>query len=198
VRYLGNRSSGKQGHAIAASLAARGADTVLISGPTALPDPPGVRTVHVETAHEMLEACRRELPVDVAICAAAVADWRVIGGSSEKKRKADGRPGPLELAENPDILATIAAAGDQRPSLVVGFAAETSAVLERATAKRGHKGCDWIIANDVSEGSGTFGGDDNTVHLIRDEGTESWARMSKSSVADRLAAEVAAFLESRS
>jgi phosphopantothenoylcysteine decarboxylase/phosphopantothenate--cysteine ligase len=195
VRFLGNRSSGKQGHAIAAAAAAAGADTVLVSGPVALPDPAGVRTVRVETAAEMLEACLAELPVDVAVCAAAVADWRAASVAESKLSKTDGGPPVLELVENPDILATLAGSRKHRPELVIGFAAETDDVLERAAAKRRRKGCDWIVANDVSRGSGVLGSDDNTVHLVRDSGVESWPRLAKDEVARRLVEAIARSLD---
>jgi phosphopantothenoylcysteine decarboxylase/phosphopantothenate--cysteine ligase len=192
VRYLTNRSSGRQGHAIAAALAARGAGTTLVSGPTALPPPPGVTVVAVETAREMLAACENALPVDVAVCAAAVSDWRAEAAAAEKiKKEASGKPPTLTLTENPDILATLAGAGNRRPALVIGFAAETSRVVEHATAKRRRKGCDWIVANDVSQATGTFGGTDNTVHLIRESGVEDWPKMSKPAVAERLAERIA-------
>lgn len=190
VRYLGNRSSGKQGHAIAAALAALGADTVLVSGPTALADPIGVRIRRVETADEMLAACRDELPVDVAVCAAAVSDWRVEGASGRKLKKTGGGAPELRLVENPDILAAIA--GDERrPALVVGFAAETEDVEANAAAKRHSKGCDWMVANDVGTGTETFGGDRNTVHLITSGGSEAWPTLTKAEVARRLAERVA-------
>ncbi len=191
VRYIANRSSGKQGHAIAQALVRLGAETVLVSGPTGLADPPGARVVRVETAVQMLEACQAALPVDVAVCAAAVADWRVADASAQKLKK-DGKQVPkLVLAQNPDILAQLSAAGNKRPRLVVGFAAETERVVEQAAAKRKKKGCDWILANDVSPGSGTFGGDSNLIHKISDEGVEDWPRMSKVQAAERLAAEIA-------
>jgi phosphopantothenoylcysteine decarboxylase/phosphopantothenate--cysteine ligase len=195
VRYIANRSSGKQGHAIAEAAVALGADTTLVSGPTRIDDPAGARVLHVETAREMLAACRDALPADAVVCAAAVADWRVVGGHAEKISKADGSLPTIELEENPDILATIAAATEDRPRLVVGFAAETSDVVERATAKRLRKGCDWIVANDVSPGAGVLGGDDNTVHVITKDGVENWPRMSKAAVARRLMEEVARSLE---
>ncbi|HSL17586.1 MAG TPA: bifunctional phosphopantothenoylcysteine decarboxylase/phosphopantothenate--cysteine ligase CoaBC [Methylomirabilota bacterium] len=195
VRFLGNRSSGKQGHAIAAAAAAAGADTVLVSGPVALPDPAGVRTVRVETAAEMLAACLAELPVDAAVCAAAVADWRAASLATSKLSKTDGGPPVLELVENPDILATLAGSRERRPHLVIGFAAETDDVLERAAAKRRRKGCDWIVANDVSREGGVLGGDDNTVHLVRDSGVESWPRLAKAEVARRLVEAIARSLD---
>lgn len=187
VRYIANRSSGKQGHAIAAALARRGANTTLVSGPTNQPDPAGVNIIRVESAREMLAACEKSLPADVAVCAAAVADWRVATEASEKMKKSGTGVPTLEMTENPDILATLAAAANTRPGLVVGFAAETEKVVEYAQAKRSKKGCDWILANDVSPGTDTFGGADNTIHLVSAEGVEDWPRMSKTDVADRLA-----------
>jgi len=148
--------------------------------------------VRVETAAQMLDACRAALPVDMAVMAAAVADWRVADAGQAKLKKGDGGPPALRLTENPDILATIARAGPDRPRLVVGFAAETGDVVAYARAKIGRKGCDWLVANDVSPGSGTFGGDENTVHLIRADGTvEDWPRASKTAVAQRLVAAIA-------
>lgn len=194
VRYIANRSSGRQGHAIAAALARRGAATTLVSGPTNLPDPPGVTVVRVESARDMLAACEAALPADVAVCAAAVADWRVAEAADEKLKKNGAGPPALEMAENPDILATLAAAANTRPRLVVGFAAETEQVVEHARAKRERKGCDWILANDVSPETGTFGGDDNTIHLVNADGVEAWPRMSKADVAERLAERVAEVL----
>jgi phosphopantothenoylcysteine decarboxylase/phosphopantothenate--cysteine ligase len=192
VRYIANRSSGKQGHAVAAALAALGARVTLVSGPTREPDPPGCAVVRIETAREMLAACEAALPADVAVCAAAVADWRVAGASDQKLKKGEGGPPALALAENPDVLATLSAAGPRRPALVVGFAAETERVLEHASAKLARKGCDWILANDVSPGTGTFGGDTNAVHLIRrGSAPESWPRLGKDEVAARLARAVA-------
>jgi phosphopantothenoylcysteine decarboxylase/phosphopantothenate--cysteine ligase len=193
VRFLGNRSSGRQGHAIAAALAELGADTVLVSGPTSLPDPPGVSVRRVETALEMLAACRAELPVDVAVCAAAVADWRVDAPLERKLKKTGRRTPELRLVENPDILAAIVGA-DARPLLVVGFAAETEDVVANAAAKRLAKGCDWIVANDVAPGTGVFGGDRNTVQLVTGDGVEPWPSMSKAEVARRLAERIAAAL----
>lgn len=194
VRYIANRSSGRQGHAIAAALARRGAKTTLVSGPTSLPDPAGVETVHVESARDMLAACERALPADVAVCAAAVADWRVASEATEKLKKNGSGVPTLEMAENPDILATLAAAANTRPSLVIGFAAETENVIEHARAKRTKKGCDWILANDVSPETGTFGGADNTIHLVSADGVEDWPRMSKADVADRLAERISQHL----
>ncbi|MGE5505811.1 MAG: bifunctional phosphopantothenoylcysteine decarboxylase/phosphopantothenate--cysteine ligase CoaBC [Actinomycetota bacterium] len=189
VRYISNRSSGKQGHAIAAALARLGAEVTLVSGPVALPDPPQVKVVRVETAREMLGAAIAALPADVAVCAAAVADWTVSNASKEKHKKQPGGPPPaIELAPNPDILATLSERGAARPRLVVGFAAETEKVVEHARTKRERKGCDWILANDVSPATGTFGGETNAVHLIGPSGeVESWPRIAKSDVAERLA-----------
>lgn len=196
VRYIANRSSGRQGHAIAAALGRLGAATTLVSGPTHLPDPPGVRVRHVESAREMLEACEAALPVDVAVCAAAVSDWRV-GDAAPDKMKREGRASlTVELTQNPDILATLSTPDNKRPRLVIGFAAETEEVIEHARAKRRRKGCDWILANDVSPASGTFGGEENVVHLIAsDEGVaETWPKMAKQEVAARLARRIAEHL----
>lgn len=195
VRYIANRSSGRQGHAIATALASRGAATTLVSGPTNLPDPPGVTVVHVESARDMLAACEAALPADVAVCAAAVADWRVTKTADEKLKKNGGGPPSLEMTENPDILASLAAASNTRPGLVIGFAAETEQVVEHAHAKRERKGCDWILANDVSPETGTFGGADNTIHLVSADGVEDWPRMFKADVANRLADRIAEKLE---
>jgi phosphopantothenoylcysteine decarboxylase/phosphopantothenate--cysteine ligase len=198
VRFIANRSSGKQGHAIAAALAALGAKVTLISGPVVLPDPKGVNVVKVETAVQMLEACGRALPADIAVCAAAVADWQVVNAAAEKRKKEAGAPPPtIELAANPDILAALSAAGPQRPALVVGFAAETEKLIEHAAAKRARKGCDLIVANDVSPSSGTFGGDANAVHLISAQGAESWPRLPKDEVARRLAAHIATLISAK-
>jgi len=193
VRYIANRSSGKQGHAIAAALARLGAETVLVSGPTQEPDPPGVRVVHVESAREMLAACEAALPADVAICAAAVADWRV-EAAPQKLKKQKGPPPALTLVENPDVLATLSRAGNRRPRLVIGFAAETEKLIENAKAKRQKKGCDWILANDVSAKTGTFGGDRNAIHLIDAAGVEDWPVLTKAAVAERLAERIAGTL----
>ena len=196
VRYVANRSSGKQGHAIARAVARLGADTVLVSGPTAEADPPGIETVHVESARDMLSACEGALPVDVAVCAAAVSDWRPaeMAHGKIKKQPGAGAPG-LVLVENPDILATLSVAENRRPGLVVGFAAETETVVENARAKLARKGCDWILANDVSPATGTFGGDHNTVHLISADGVEDWPTGTKAAVAERLAARIADALD---
>jgi phosphopantothenoylcysteine decarboxylase/phosphopantothenate--cysteine ligase len=192
VRYIANRSSGRQGHAIAAALAALGARVSLVSGPVAVPDPVGVAVHHVETAAEMLAACQAALPADAAICAAAVADWRVDHAADRKLKKTPGgAPPALALVPNPDILATLAAPGPLRPKLVVGFAAETNDLRAHAEEKRRRKGCDWIVANDVSPGTGIMGGMENEVQLITAEGIETWPRMGKDEVAARLAARVA-------
>jgi len=190
VRFIGNRSSGKQGHAIAAAMALLGADTTLVTGPTRLADPRGVKVTHIESADEMLAACKAALPVDIAVCAAAVADWKPRDRRNQKIKKNGSLPA-LELVENPDILATLSAKGGGRPRLVVGFAAETENVLGNATAKRRKKGCDWIVANDVSAAAGTFGGDANLVHLIDEGGAETWPRLPKDDVARRLAQRIA-------
>jgi phosphopantothenoylcysteine decarboxylase/phosphopantothenate--cysteine ligase len=194
VRYLSNYSSGKQGHAIAAALAGLGAETSLISGPVALPDPTGVRVVHVESAVDMLAACQVALPADVAVCAAAVSDWRVAVAASEKLKKNGGGPPTLELTENPDILRTLSQVENRRPGLVVGFAAETEKVVEHAVEKRQRKGCDWILANDVSPETGTFGGDLNVIHFVHEDGVEDWPRMTKQEVAKRLAERIAVYM----
>lgn len=191
VRYISNYSSGKQGYAIAAALARLGADTTLISGPTDLDDPLGVKVVRISSAQQMLEACEAALPVDAAICVAAVADWRVADEASNKIKKNGGGAPALDLVENPDILARIAGHGNDRPTLVVGFAAETENVVEHATAKREKKNCDWIVANDVAPGTGTMGGDDNQVHLVTPEGVEDWPKAAKVDVAEKLADRVA-------
>ena len=195
VRYIANRSSGKQGHAIAAAAAEAGAETTLVSGPVMLPDPPGVTTIHVETARDMLTAVERALPADVAIFAAAVADWRVAQPQQQKIKKKQGQKAPdLALTENPDILATVAHKKSQRPHLVIGFAAETENVAANAKAKLARKGCDWILANDVSPQTGIMGGDRNTVELVTAQGIEPWPPQSKEDVAkmlvDRIAGEL--------
>ena len=200
VRYLGSTSSGKQGHAIAAALAAAGAKTVLVSGPTAEPEPAGVTVHRVKTAAEMLAACEAAMPADVVVCAAAVSDWRVDDRRAAKIKKGANAP-VLTLVENPDVLASLARAGPNRPQLVIGFAAETeadpAALIALATAKRAAKGCDWILANDVSAGTQTMGGERNTVHLVTGSGPESWPEMKKTGVADRLAARIASHLAAR-
>ncbi len=190
VRYIANRSSGKQGHAIAAAAAAAGARVTLVSGPVALPDPEGVETIHVESARDMLAAVEAALPAQIAIFTAAVADWRVATEAPEKMKKDGAALPPLALVENPDILATIARRADGRPDLVVGFAAETENVVAHAQAKLARKGCDLIVANDVG-GTGVMGGDANTVHLVTPKGVESWPTLAKSEVAARLVGHLA-------
>jgi phosphopantothenoylcysteine decarboxylase / phosphopantothenate---cysteine ligase len=189
VRMLTNRSSGKQGYAIAAALAALGAEVSLVSGPTALPAPLGVRRIDVESARDMLAACEAALPADIAVCVAAVADWRPAEAGGQKLKKDGGAPAPLALVENPDILAALSK-GPRRPKLVIGFAAETNDVEAHAQAKLAKKGCDWIVANDVSV-AGTMGGDENAVALVTAGGIERWERMAKGAVARRLAARIA-------
>ena len=197
VRYLSNHSSGKQGHAIAAALAAAGAQTTLVSGPTSEPDPAGVTIVKIESARDMLAACEAALPADIAICAAAVADWRIAEEAGSKMKKNGGTPPPMAMVENPDILATLSQATDNRPRLVIGFAAETNDLIDNATKKLARKQCDWIVANDVSTGTGTFGGDENTVHLVTDDGVEDWPRLSKTGVAEQLTSRIASWLADR-
>ena len=195
VRYLANRSSGKQGHAIARAAAEAGADVTLVSGPVAIPDPPGVTTVHVESAREMLAAVEAALPADIAVFAAAVADWRAETAASNKLKKDGSTPAPLRLAENPDILASIAKRAQGRPPLVVGFAAETDKVVDNARAKLARKGCDLIVANDVSADTGVMGGDRNTVHLVTAAGVETWPTLTKDEVARRLVERLAAMAQ---
>jgi len=194
VRYIANRSSGAQGTAIAHALAAQGAEVVFVTGPADVPPPQGVQVVRVQSAREMLDAVQGALPADAAIFAAAVADWRVASASDRKLKKDKGALPVLEFAENPDILATVAQMGAGRPGLVVGFAAETDDVTANATAKRARKGCDWIIANDVSPDTGIMGGPENAVTLITADGAEDWPRMTKTEVAARLVGRVAAAL----
>jgi phosphopantothenoylcysteine decarboxylase/phosphopantothenate--cysteine ligase len=192
VRYIANRSSGAQGTALAQALAGLGARVTFVTGPAAVPPPEGVAVQRVETAAEMLTAVEAALPADAAIFAAAVADWRVANASDHKMKKdGSGQPPELRFAENPDILATVARMGGGRPRLVVGFAAETDDVLAHAEAKRARKGCDWIVANDVSPGTGIMGGSENAVTLITADGAETWPRMAKEAVARRLAARIA-------
>jgi phosphopantothenoylcysteine decarboxylase/phosphopantothenate--cysteine ligase len=194
VRYMANRSSGKQGFAIARAAAVAGATVTLVSGPVTLPDPPGVKTVRVQSARDMLDGVQAALPADVAIFAAAVADWRTADAGAQKLKKDGSGPPKLALVENPDILATIAKLKTRRPQLVVGFAAETEKVVEHAKAKLKRKGCDWIVANDVSAEGGAMGGDDNAVHLISEAGVESWPSQSKDGVAKNLVARIATAL----
>lgn len=194
VRYISNRSSGAQGTAIGKALAALGAEVVFVTGPADVPPPDGVQVVRVETAVQMLEAVQTALPADAAVFAAAVADWRVAQAAGSKMKKEKGEIPTLSFAENPDILATVSQMSEGRPKLVVGFAAETDTVIAHATAKRQRKGCDWIVANDVSPATGTFGGSQNTVHVISDEGVEDWPKMAKEAVAERLAHRIAGAL----
>jgi len=191
VRYIANRSSGKQGHAIARAAAQAGADVALISGPVALPDPPGVQTIHVQTAREMLSAVDAALPADIFVATAAVADWRMAEtGDSKLKKSGNGAP-KLNLVENPDILAAIARRNQARPKLVVGFAAETNDVLAHARKKLDAKGCDMIVANDVSPSTGIMGGDKNAIQIVTREGIDSWPTLDKDEVARRLIARLA-------
>ena len=195
VRYIANRSSGAQGTAIAAALRDLGARVTFVTGPASVPPPGGVDVVRVETANEMLAAVRAALPSDAAVFAAAVADWRVANAAATKMKKdGSGRAPALEFAENPDILATVSQLGDTRPALVVGFAAETDDVLAYATAKRDRKGCDWIVANDVSPATGIMGGEENAVTVITASGAEEWPRVPKDEVARRLALRIAGAL----
>ena len=196
VRYIANRSSGKQGYALAAAAAKSGADVTLVAGPVALADPTGVRVIHVETAAEMLTATEAALPADIAIFAAAVADWRTTNAAAQKMKKGAKTALPtLELTENADILKTIAhMATGKRPTLVIGFAAETENVVEHARKKRKSKGCDWIVANDVSASSGVMGGNRNTVHIVSAAGVEDWPEMDKDKVAEALISRAAAHL----
>lgn len=196
VRYIANRSSGKQGHAIAAALARLGADVTLVSGPVTIPDPTGVSVKHVETADEMLSAVLSDLPADIAVMVAAVADWRVVSSAGQKIKKQPGEPpAPLQLAENPDILKTVGHHAN-RPGLVIGFAAETQEVETNGRRKLGAKGADMIVANDVSPATGIMGGDRNRVKLISQGGIEDWPDLSKDEVAARLAALIAERLSS--
>lgn len=191
VRYIANRSSGAQGTAIANALVKLGAEVVFVSGPADAARPTGAQVVEVQTAAEMMEAVQGALPVDAAVFCAAVADWRVASAPDSKIKKTKGGLPTLEFAENPDILATVSQMGEGRPGVVVGFAAETDDVFDNATAKRIRKGCDWIVANDVSPATGIMGGSENAVTLISDEGSEAWPRMGKDDVAEKLAAKIA-------
>jgi phosphopantothenoylcysteine decarboxylase / phosphopantothenate---cysteine ligase len=189
MRYIANRSSGKQGHALARAATALGADVTLVSGPVTLPDPQGVRVVKVKTAHEMLAATLEALPADIAVCAAAVADWRAADEATHKlKKQSQGGETTLKLTQNPDILATVAGLTAKRPRLVIGFAAETENLIVNANAKRRAKGADWIVANEVWPGTGAMGGDQTQVHLITPAGAEDWPPMSKDEMAARLLA----------
>ncbi|MBI6628672.1 bifunctional phosphopantothenoylcysteine decarboxylase/phosphopantothenate--cysteine ligase CoaBC [Pontibaca salina] len=196
VRYIANRSSGAQGSALGQALVALGAEVVFVTGPADVPPPKGVQVVRVQTAREMQQAVQQALPVDAAVFAAAVADWRVATASDHKMKKTAGGLPVLELEENPDILAGVAQMGAGRPRLVIGFAAETENVTEYAAAKRRRKGCDWIVANDVSPETGIMGGSENAVVLVTEENAEPWPRMSKSEVGRRLAARIAETLGS--
>ncbi|MGY6547930.1 MAG: bifunctional phosphopantothenoylcysteine decarboxylase/phosphopantothenate--cysteine ligase CoaBC [Roseinatronobacter sp.] len=190
VRYIANRSSGAQGTAIASALRDLGAEVVFVTGPATVPPPQGVQIVQVETAREMLAACLDALPVDAVVMAAAVADWRVENTLAQKMKKTEHGIPHLEFSQNPDILATLSQHAE-RPRLVIGFAAETETVTAHAQAKRARKGCDWILANDVSPGTGIMGGTENAVHLITETGIEPWPRLPKTEVARRLAARIA-------
>ncbi|SDI95389.1 bifunctional phosphopantothenoylcysteine decarboxylase/phosphopantothenate--cysteine ligase CoaBC [Aliiruegeria lutimaris] len=193
VRYIANRSSGAQGTAIAAALVALGARVTFVTGPASVPPPFGVDVLSVETARQMRDAVMNALPADAAVFAAAVADWRVSNAAGQKMKKdGSGQAPALEFAENPDILASVSQLAKGRPSLVVGFAAETNDVVANATAKRARKGCDWIVANDVSEATGIMGGSENEVTLISDQGAEQWPRLGKEDVARRLAERISA------
>lgn len=196
VRYIANRSSGAQGTAIARALSALGAEVIFVTGPAEVAPPDGVAVAQVETAQQMLEAVLASLPVDAAMFAAAVADWRMAEGAVQKIKKDGGEIPALQFAENPDILATVSQ-GDPRPGLVVGFAAETEHVIENATAKRARKGCDWIVANDVSPETGIMGGSENAVTLITSGGAERWPRMDKAQVATKLAQRIAEALDGK-
>jgi phosphopantothenoylcysteine decarboxylase/phosphopantothenate--cysteine ligase len=201
VRFIGNRSSGKQGHAIAAALARLGANTILVTGPTAEAPPPGVSVIRVESAQEMLAACQSSLPLDAAICAAAVTDWKPVEAAPQKLKKMPGASAPdIKLTQTPDILAALSAPGPNRPRLVVGFALETENLIENATAKLKAKGCDWIVANSAvpelaAQESTVFGSNNNTIALITSSGPELWPRLPKQEVGKRLAASVADYLE---
>jgi len=195
VRYIANRSSGKQGHAIASALAALGARVTLVSGPVNLPDPLGVTTIRVETATEMLHEVQSALPADIAVCAAAVGDWRAAETAPQKIKK-NGEAPALLLAENPDILAQLSAPGPRRPKLVVGFAAETQNLEAYAAAKRERKHCDWIIANNVG-GTGIMGGAENEVVVITAQGATPWPKMGKAELAAKLAEQIGSFLNER-
>ncbi len=197
VRYIANRSSGRQGYAIAAALAELGAETILVSGPTTLATPPGVRRIDVECADEMWAAVEAALPVDIAVCVAAVADWRPARREGRKLKKSGDTAPAIALVETPDILARLAARKEDRPALVIGFAAETDHLAEHAAEKRRRKGCDWIVANDVSAAGGAMGGEDNRVLLLTDDGSECWERAPKTAIARRLAARIAAHLAAR-
>jgi phosphopantothenoylcysteine decarboxylase/phosphopantothenate--cysteine ligase len=194
VRYLTNHSSGRQGHAIAKALSEQGAETILISGPTQLPSPSGVTVKHVNSALEMLAACKEFLPADIVICAAAVADWRIANPNINKIKK-NGELPVLELIENPDILLQISQLTKNRPCLVIGFAAETQDLIKNAQAKLSKKGCDWIMANDVSPETGTFGSEKNTIHIISKDGVEAWPTLTKEIIGQKISIRIAEFLD---
>ncbi|KLN60679.1 bifunctional phosphopantothenoylcysteine decarboxylase/phosphopantothenate synthase [Kiloniella spongiae] len=192
VRYIANHSSGKQGYAIAQTMQQLGADVTLVSGPTQLSPPQGVNVIKITSAEEMLAACQNALPADIAICAAAVADWRIAEQSEQKIKKKNNEEAPtLNFVQNPDILAILSKPGPKRPGLVIGFAAETEQVTENAISKRERKGCDWILANDVSPETGTFGGDENTLFLIDKSGVDQWHKMTKDAAAKKLSKRIA-------
>lgn len=197
VRYMANRSSGKQGFAVARELAAAGARTILVSGPVALDDPEGVKTIRVETTEQMLAACEQALPVDIAVCTAAVTDWRPKSRAPHKLKKDHISSKRLDLIQNSDILESISIRKNDRPQLVIGFAAETEDLIARATAKRKAKGCDWMVANSVAPGSDAMGGDMNTVHLITEEGTEAWPTLPKTEVAHALVTRIGHYARAR-
>jgi phosphopantothenoylcysteine decarboxylase/phosphopantothenate--cysteine ligase len=186
VRFISNRSSGRQGHAIAATAANMGAEVTLVTGPNCLAEPKGVKTVNVETTEEMLKAAEMALPADIAVCAAAVGDWRAADIAAQKIKKTSGGSLRLQMVENADILKAISKKGDRRPGLVIGFAAETENLLANAQKKLHAKGCDWIVANDIAENTGIIGGTENKVHLLDADGMEEWPQMSKQKVAERL------------
>jgi phosphopantothenoylcysteine decarboxylase/phosphopantothenate--cysteine ligase len=193
VRFVSNRSSGKQGHAIAKALADLGAAVTLVTGPTNLPAPQGIQTIMIESAAEMLESCKNSLPADIAVCAAAVADWTPETYQSSKMKKTSDTAMTLNFRQNPDILATLSAAGKDRPRLVVGFAAETDDVIANAQAKLVKKGCDWVVANSVSMANPVFGSDENQVYFVTSANTEEWPKATKDEVARKLGERIAQF-----
>ena len=194
VRYLTNHSSGRQGHAIAKALSEEGAETILVSGPTQLPDPVGVTVKHIKSASEMLSACKESLPADIVICAAAVSDWGIANPNMEKIKKNENLP-KIDLIENPDILLQISQRVNNRPHLVIGFAAETNDLVTNAQSKLLKKGCDWIIANDVSPEADVFGSNNNTVHIISKDGVEAWPTLTKDAIGQKLSIRIAEFLK---
>jgi phosphopantothenoylcysteine decarboxylase/phosphopantothenate--cysteine ligase len=197
IRYITNHSSGQQGHAIARALSEQGAETTLISGPTQLSEPEGVTVKHIKSATEMLEACEECLPADIVVCAAAVADWRVSNLQKNKIKKNGVLPN-IELIENPDILMHISQLSEGRPQIVIGFAAETENLITNAKTKLSKKGCDWIVANDVSSKAGVFGGEHNTVHIISKDGVDTWPTLTKFAIGQKLSLQIADFLENLS